>query len=283
MSDETSEEPRHDAPETGSEPEEDEELEGMMSSIRKAERRQRVRAALYGLAVVVLAVVAVYAFFTYRDELFVPKIDMDEAGQEAWEKTNDPQCRTLIEQVTAIGKDFYEYESFVEAHLLGDDPDKIREIKRRMESFKARLNKAEKLSDEAELRYDDSARQLDEWFDYVDMEIGFVERLADERLAYLEREQAREASGDAGTSADSGIVVYSPDAAELEQKRDKPKQSPEERRDGALIALHDAFQNFRVWHSANAHPCGAAAEGEEPWRPEKGAGAEKAAPSAPAE
>jgi hypothetical protein len=284
MSEETNEQPQHDAPDTGEDPE----LEGMMSSIRKAERRQKVRAALYAVSAIVLIVVAVYAWFTYRDQ-FVPNIDMDEAGQMAWEKTNDPQCRSLIAQVTAVGEDFYEYEKVIETHVIGDDPDKIREIRRRLDAFEARLNKAEKLSDEAELRYDDSARQLDDWFDYVDTEIGFVDRLAKERLAKLERDKP-EASADAGTDRqddaadkDAGILVHSADADQKEGD-DEPDKTPIERRDGALIALHDAFQNFRVWHSANAHPCGAAAGDEQPWRPEKGAGADKSAPTeAPAE
>lgn len=288
MPEQTSHQEQPDTPEPGGQPAEDEELEGMMSSIRKAERRQRVRAALYAVSTIVLIAVAVYGFFAYRDEL-MPAVDLDEAGQMAWEKTNDPQCRQLIDQVTVIGEDFNAYESVVEENLLGDDPDKIREIKRRMDSFEARLNKAEELSKKAQLRYEDSARQLDEWFDYVDMEIGFVRRLADERLAELEREAAEKGEGDASaekkgaSQEDAGILVHSPDADEASEG-DQPKKSPEQRRDGALIALHDAFQNFRVWHSANAHPCGAAAEDEEPWRPSKGPGSdEKTDPDAPAE
>lgn len=289
MSEEMSEDPQPDEPRPSSESAKDEELEGMMSSIRKAERRQKVRAALYAVAVIVLIAVGISAFFSYRD-VFLPQVDMEEAGKMAWEKTNDPQCRHLIAQVTEIGEDFTEYESVVEAHLLGDDPEKIREIKRRMEAFEARLNKAEELSGKAELRYEDSARQLDEWFDYVDLEIGFIKRLADERLAQLQRQAAAADTGDAGaeageSDADAGILVHSPDAeAESGADEDEPEKTPEERRDGALIALHDAFQNFRVWHSANAHPCGSAAEDEKPWRPEEGPRSDKSsAPSAPAE
>lgn len=254
----------------------------MVSSIRRSERRQRVRVALYAAAVVVVAAVVVYAFFTYRDEFFVPKVDMDEAGKVAWEKTNDPQCRAMIEDVTVIGEDFREYESFVEENVLGDDPDDIREIKSRMEAFKARLNKAEELSEKSELRYQDSADQLDDWFDYVDTEIGFVERLADERLAQLEREAAAQesdaTSGDSSNKSDvGGILVHSPDASvDKAEDDDKPEKTPQERRDGALVALDGAFQSFRVWHSANAHPCGAAADDEQPWRPEEGAGSSDA-------
>lgn len=280
MSEQTSEEQPEVAPDDAYG--DDEELAGMVSSIRRSERRQRVRVALYAAAVVVVAAVVVYAFFTYRDEFFVPKVDMDEAGKVAWEKTNDPQCRTMIEDVTVIGEDFREYESFVEENVLGDDPDDIREIKSRMEAFKARLNKAEELSEKAELRYQDSADQLDDWFDYVDTEIGFVERLADERLAQLERESAAQGSdatsGESSSESDvGGIVVHSPDASvDKAGDDDKPEKTPRERRDGALVALDSAFQSFRVWHSANAHPCGAAADDEQPWRPEEGAGSSDA-------
>ncbi|MGM0558579.1 MAG: hypothetical protein ACQEVA_19495 [Myxococcota bacterium] len=280
MSDPTNEEPQHDAPETGGEAAEDEDLDGMMSSIRKADRRQKVRAALYAVSVIVLIVVAIYAWYAYRDQ-FIPNIDMEEAGQMAWEKTNDPQCRSLIDQVTEIGEDFYEYESVIEEHILGDDPEKIREIRRRLDTFEARLNKAEELSDDAELRYEDSARQLEDWFEYVDTEIGFVDQLAEERLAQLEREADSEGAGSDGSDEDGGILVYSADADQKARVEDDdaPEKTPVERRDGALIALHDAFQNFRVWHSANAHPCGAAAEDEKPWRPESGSGSNESEPA----
>ncbi|MFB6265186.1 MAG: hypothetical protein ABEL76_16425, partial [Bradymonadaceae bacterium] len=52
------------------------------------------------------------------------------------------------------------------------------------------------------------------------------------------------------------------------------------RRNRTLAALHDTFERFRVWHTADRHPCGGADETETPWRPSDAASAEGAGGSA---
>lgn len=239
------------------------EFEDAVSELERAESKRRRWGYILGVAAVVLLAVAVVVGVKYRSWLFQPDMPIEESQRQIVKKTDDPQCRTLIAEVTNIGNTFYALEGEVEQAVPGQDLENIREVDAKLAKIEKRLDEAEALGEQAKLRFDRSREELDRWFSYVDNELRILRDVFANEIARLEAgSPAGDASAAVGDTGDAG------DAAEAEPSGAAAGRSPRERRDGALVALHDAFENFRVWHSASLHPCGDADEDEEPWRPE---------------
>jgi hypothetical protein len=275
------------------------EFDQMLSSFAKTESHRRKKGLIYGLVALVIAVGLFLLAFVFRNEVFGPPIDV-EAGEEAIiDKTDDPQCRAMIADVHDLSERYFKLEATIDAELLGGDAKQIQKIRDEIARLQQRLDEIEEDSRAATLRFHQSSQELKDWFDYVELELSFVDRLAKERLAHLSsRDQSptkglkgdagaakkdvgpaendKQAAGDVGTDAHEGVVVEKGEETTKKKTATKDQKTPKERKRGALIALHDAFQKFRVWHSSSAHPCGAADEGEKPWRPQTKKGAPKA-------
>lgn len=247
------------------------EFEEVLASLEKAEAERRKKGIIYGLSALIAAVAAFAFIFFFHDQFFQPDLDVASGEQEVIEKTNDPECREMIADVQDLSDRYFKLEPTVDEKLLGDDPEAIQEIRDEIARLQQRLDEIAESSEDANLRFDESREQLDEWFDYVEVELGFLDRLAEERLAELSEAKLKEEGEAAKKEADQqaepeGVVVKK--GSDKEEAEEAPKKTPKQRKDGALIALHDAFQKFRVWHSSSLHPCGAADEGETPWQPE---------------
>lgn len=235
-------------------PEGSEGFDAMVEAIEEAERRQRLRGGLYALAAMLVVGVAVWSWMTYREDLYVPKVDLEEANQSTWERTNDPQCRGFIEEVGRIGEEFREYEDTIEGTLMSSDEEQIEELMGWFERMRGRLERAEASSAEANFRYEQSPRELGDWFDSVYRVMSYFEKLGEERLASLRGED------------EGGVLVEGPGVGEEPAER----EPLEDRVAAGLLSMNDGFQSFRVWHRASAHPCGAAEPGETPWRADEG-------------
>lgn len=257
------------------------EFEEMLAGYEAAEKRRRTKGIIYGVVALVVTVGAFALVFHFKSEFFRPKMDIEAGEQQIIEQTDDPQCRDMIAQVQRLGERYFKFEASVEEDLLGDDPQAHREIRDEIARLRQRVDEIAEDSQQANLRFEDSREQLDEWFAYIDQELVFLDELAAERLAKLKpadedakKDEDTEKEGDQPDSAEDDEAVEGVVVEEGQEAPDEPEQAtsdktPEERKQGAMVAIHDAFQKFRVWHSSSLHPCGPADEGEEPWRPDE--------------
>ncbi|MEM1350333.1 MAG: hypothetical protein AAGI01_17365, partial [Myxococcota bacterium] len=74
----------------------------------------------------------------------------------------------------------------------------------------------------------------------------------------------------AGEPVEVDLAAKKERARPLRKGEVDPRARPvKERLDGAVLAVYDSFQSFRVWQddTEHPHPCGAAAQDEEPWVP----------------
>lgn len=265
-----------DQTDNGQRPDESGEMDAVLDSFQKAESARRRRGILYASIALIVAAAVFAVVFVFRVDFFQPNIDVEKGEEEVIAKTNDPQCRDMIAQVQQLSDRYFKLEPTIDEKLLGDDPEAIQKIRDEIARLQQRLDEIEEFSQKANLRFDESRQQLDDWFDYMALEFSFVDRLAKERLAELKAEaNAAKAGPDAGQPSSQpsdkqaqpeGVVVEEGDKKSEDEAN---KKTPEERKQGALVAIHDAFQKFRVWHSSSLHPCGAADEGETPWTPDE--------------
>jgi hypothetical protein len=264
------------------------EFDAALDQFARAESARRRKGIVLALIAAIVAVGVFFVAVVFRDDLFESGVDVEEIDTRIAARTNDPQCRNMIAEVGELSERFFKLEPTIDAELLGDDPEAINEIRDEVARLQLRVDQIAEASQEANLRFDESRQQLDDWFEYIALELTFVDRLARERLAEIAA--MTDGAGDAGTAADAaspkeanakaddGVVVKlgadagsKSAAAGEDEGEDEAEQTPLERKRGALVALHDSFQKFRIWHTANAHPCGAADEGETPWKPAEGA------------
>ncbi|AWV90510.1 hypothetical protein [Bradymonas sediminis] len=253
-------------------PQESAEVDAVFERFEKNERARKIKVFLLALAVVAAGAAVFLTSVVFRENRLTANIDMEAIDTEAAAKTNDPQCRDMIAQVDDLSARFFKLEPQLEEHLLGDDPEKIKALRDEIARIQQRIDEINEYSLKANLRFETSRTELDEWFDYVALEFTFVDRLGREQLELLNKAEAAQNEADAGVEGEpkpdadvEGVVV-----AEGKKKRNKkeaPKKTPLERKQAALVALHDSFQNFRIWHTAAAHPCGGAEEGETGWVP----------------
>jgi hypothetical protein len=227
--------------------------------LRKAEARRRQITIAMGLVVLIAALVGVWALVTYRATFFRPPLPIQETEARILEETNDPSCRQMIAEVTATGQSFYGEEANIEAGLLAETVERSSTALETVTSLRIRIEQARSRSQEAVLRFDESRAQLDRWFEYTLNELALLERLGTEHRDALEPSPAPEDP----QASDEPVNVNPPPPS----SKAAPTRPPGELRDRALLAVHDAFQNFRVWHTSGLHPCGQAPEGTEGWVP----------------
>lgn len=250
------------------------ELDDVFESFEKTQAAQRRKIVIWSLVGLVVAVGLFLLAFVFRNEVFGPPVDVEKGEKQVLAKTNDPQCRDMIAQVQQLGERYYEFEPTIEKKLLSDDAEAIQKIRDEVRRMQVRVDELEEYSGKANLRFDESRKQLDDWFEYVALELSFVDRLAREQLDKLKGDQEAgkkegkdESNKDAGDE-EEGVVVDKGEEAEEKEKAKANQKTPEERKQGALVALHSAFKEFRAWQGGSPHPCGAAEEGETPWTPD---------------
>lgn len=211
------------------------ELEDLREAFVLAESRRRRRALLGGTLVLVGLAVFFWVMATYGDTNFRPEVEKGE--QNVLSETNDPICRGVIEQVTAIGEKYFERESEIERSLGSNDREEVLKIQSFLEKQREELAAVSSTSEGAVLRYDVSRAELNRWFEFVDTEYGQLITLAGERVARLE----------SGGDGEQSAAAKKAEAVSLDlQGR-------------ALLAIHESFHSFRVWHSSSLHPCGSSA------------------------
>jgi hypothetical protein len=259
---------RDESPET---PDEDVDFEEAVSELEAVESKRRRWGYLLGIGAALLLVAGVVVGVEYRSWLFKPRMPIEESRRELIRDTDDPQCRNMIADVTNIANTYYALESRIGEVVPDGEPDEIRKVDEKLATIERRLDEAEALSGKATLRFDRSREELDKWFGHVDYEVRILREVTQNVLDRRKRDEA--GSADAGSRDDAGAEQE----ADTGTRAVESDRAPVERRDGALVAMHDAFENFRVWHEASMHPCGKADEDEQPWRPadwEKDGGAD---------
>lgn len=269
----------------------DEELQGLMGGLAKAEKSRRTRALIIAFVITgVLGGTGVLAVL-FSDTFFQPELDIESGEKDVLAETNDPDCRGFIGKVTVIEADYRALEPSVAAMMKTEDPAELRKVRSVVASLRKRIDKQEVASQDATLRFDTSRKELDDWFDYIDNELSLVSDLAAYRLEQLgeplELGEADAAgspdAGEAGAGTPAeGAVNEEADAGagEVVHVEAKPagrptgaarvkasSKTPTELHEGSMLAVHEAFQSFRVWHTGSLHPCGQAADGEDGWTP----------------
>lgn len=264
------------------------EIDAVFERFEKNEKARKIKIFILALIVVLAGAAVFLTSVVFRENRLHANLDMETLDSEAAALTNDPQCRDLIAQVDQLSARYFKLEPQFEEHLLGENPVKIKELRDEIARIQQRIDEIAEYSLKANLRYDTSRAELDDWFDYVALEFTFVDRLGREQLAILEKPTGGEDEADAGASdesTDAGKSAESPTEAQKPEtgqegvevakggdkkkgkKEERPIKTPLERKQAALVALHESFQNFRIWHTASAHPCGGADEGETGWEP----------------
>jgi|GEM_PF-1742639 len=262
-------------------PQESADIDAIFERFEKNERARKIK--VFILAAIVLAggLTVFFGSVLFRENRLTANIDIEAIDAKAAARINDPQCRDMIAQIDQLSARYFKLEPQLDEKLLGGTPGEINALRDEIARIQQRLDEISEFSLKANLRFDASRSELDEWFDYVALELNFVDRLGDEQLALLKKASADAPIADAPDSeepksdaqnSEEGVVV-SKGQDKKKKTPDAPSRTPLERKQAALFALHDSFQNFRIWHTAGAHPCGAADEGETPWVP-----AEKDAP-----
>ncbi len=270
----------------------DEKDQELMDSLAKAERSRQTRALATGGLIAGLLVTLGILAVLFSDVFFQPELDIAGGEEDVLAETNDPQCRGFIEKVTKIEADYRALETDVESLMGTDDPEKLKSLRSSIGELRARIDRQEKASADANLRYDESRGELDAWFGYIDNELSLVQDLVSWRLEEIGAADPVAPKEEAAEGADAGTPMAEADgdagAAEVVHVAEKPdatptgaarvrasKKTPKELHEGSMLAVHEAFQSFRVWHTGSLHPCGKAEEGEEPWAPAGAAPAKK--------
>ena len=225
----------------------------LIGGLREAERARRNRVMIVGGLVAAIGILAFVLSVVFSDQLFQPKLDVQSGEKDVLADTNDPQCRDFIAQVTEIGERYQALEPQLGDQLLGDSPEAIEKLVAQIEALREELKAAKTVADAAELRFDNSSGEVNDWFRYTQNELHLLQKVGTQHIEALKMPKA----------PDAGTVVEEP-AAKDEQKSTK---TPQQRLEGATLATNEAFEKFRVWHTGGLHPCGKAAEGETPWSP----------------
>lgn len=244
------------------------EFEDALSGLEEVEAKRRRMGVFLGVGALALLAISLVLIAQFRSALFRPKMPVEESQREIVEKTDDPQCRRMISDITNIGNTFFAMEGRIEEHIPGGEPEAVRKVVEDLATIDKRLDEAEELAAESNLRFEKSSKQLDDWFEFVDREMAVIRDLAADELERVGGAEESDAGpGDTGVAADATSEAESADAGAGDAGADAGR-SPTELRNSVLVQLHTAFENFRVWHSASLHPCGDSDEGETPWRPD---------------
>lgn len=222
-------------------------------AIARAEARRKAKGAKLFAGTIVGAMFVIGLGYTIGGG-FSTSVPVEKGEKETLSQTNDPQCRSMIDRVTALKKDFQVLELNMESDLLGDSTQKVNTLRKQIGDLQGKVKAEAKSSQRATLRHDDSRKQLDTWFTYLDGELATLDRVAQTQLKVLDAKAKGE--------------TYIPLKKKTKRRPNaKPPKTLEQKRDAAVLAIYDAFDKFKVWHTAGLHPCGAASEGETPWTP----------------
>lgn len=203
-----------------------------------------------------------------------PKVDEAEQQQAVLLESNDPQCRALIDDITAFGERWKaEDAQMLEDAILSDEPERVKSARQRLSERREQLEQLRIASKDVNLRFETSPTELREWFKGVDVELRLLDLQAEMQQKRLEAKARGETFVPLEKKKKRGKIVG---------EKPKKKRTPGEKVDAAVVQLYDLFANFRVWHTASEHPCGAADPGETPWTPED-ASAKPDEPTAPAQ
>ena len=223
-------------------------------------RRRRGLARLALGALIVAALIGALVMLAKRGELG-PTVEVAEGEQATIEETNDPQCRAFIAEATALGERFAAQDSLAMEPVLSEDRAEVEAARAQVGAMREELELLRDASLKANLRYTASRQELNAWFEFIDTELRLLDLRGERQLERLDAE-ARGETYEEPELKSRGQVIG-------KRKGERAEREPEQKRDDALVAVSDAFYKFRVWHSKAMHPCGAADEGETPWRPEQ--------------
>ncbi len=224
----------------------------------EAERRKKGLIKLFaGLAITALVLGGMVLLG--QQGYLGPTMEVEEEEKENLDETNDPQCRAMIDDVTTFGEQFKKQNAKKIEPVLSEDPEKVKAARAALGELREELEGLRIKSEAANLRYDNSRKELRDFFKFVDTELRLVDLRGEYQLQKLEAEAKGETWEEPSPKSRGKIIG--------KKKKERANRSPEQKRDDAIIAVYDAFNTFRVWHTASAHPCGAADEGETPWVP----------------
>lgn len=213
----------------------DPDLDRIVQELERQEAKRRRKTLLTATAIVLFGAVSLTSAILWRDAMGDPAFDVEKGEEQVLEKTNDPQCRGFIDDVTAQGVAYRNLMPALQMGILGDKPDETRRLISEIDALRKRLVDARVKSADANLRFPQSRSEIDDWFNYTDKELGRLQTLGEEHLTPPEQS--------AFTRPAKDVLEFS------------------------VLACDDAFENFRVWHTSTLHPCGEAGPEEKGWEP----------------
>ena len=170
--------------------------------------------------------------------------------------TNDPQCRELIAGVTRFGQTFKDAVPTLE-DVTAEQVQQVTAARKRVGELRQELERLRILSTKAALRYEESTPELKAWFKHVETELRLLDLRGEVNLKVL----------DAQARGETYVEPRPKPRGRIMGQEEPEIPSLQSRRDASVLAIFDEIRNFRIWHTAAHHPCGAADAAETPWTP----------------
>ncbi len=250
---------------------EDIDLSDALEDVESAEQERHRRGLTIGAGVALVIIAGVATLVMYRDTIFEPDIPVEKGEKQVIDQTDDPQCRRMIAKVMHLRDTFFAMETRIESVVPDGDPESMSDLLDELDQLEMQLRDAESVGKKANLRFDRSRKELNNWFEFAYNEISILRNLIRRARALVSPSTGPDA-GDAGTAGETGGAPGDAVSAGRETSSDAGSSMSIDdvryQRDKTLSTLHDAFEKFRVWHTSSLHPCGSNEEGETPWRPD---------------
>ncbi len=257
----------------------DQNFEQQLEAVMAAERSNRLKWGVIGLTVATVSVGLFVLFAEYRTFFFRPKPNMEEIKKVAFDKTNDPACRTLLDNVDKL-KDRWEKERAALRPLYkSTDVEAIakgRQVIAEMLDAYALERRRREIILTKEPR---SQTELAQYFRHVIFFLKKMDKLLAERVEAINNPAAAQAdAGTDGANADAGVFRKT-DAGTLEVALNKPKkEDPDKAYDRSWKLVTEDHDKWRIYRQGPV-PCGQR-DGDVPPVPDE---AQKITPTRPAD
>lgn len=249
--------------------------EEQLATIMAAERAKNIKWAVIGLLVVLTSVGLFVLFATYRTFFFRPKPDMIEVERVAFEKTNDPACRTMLTKVDELKDRWNDDRDALRPLIASKDLEAIADGRARLQAMIENYKFEQRRREIIITKEPRSQGELAQYFKHVLFYLQKMDTLLADAQTSLQRapEAADSPKVDEGSKEkgndEARDKAADPTAADEQDKAggDAEAETPQKAYERAWRLVTEDHDKWRVYRQGPV-PCGAR-EGEPPPVPEK--------------
>lgn len=250
--------------------------EEQLATIMAAERAKNIKWAVIGLLVVLASVGLFVLFATYRTFFFRPKPDMVEVERVAFEKTNDPACRTMLTKVDELKDRWNEDRDALRPLIASKDAEAISggraKLQAMIENYKFEQRRREIII----TKEPRSQGELAQYFKHVLFYLQKMDTLLADAQTDIQRApepadapktgegEAKDAEGEAEDQAKDPAATAKQDK---EKGGEEAAETPQKAYERAWRLVTEDHDKWRVYRQGPV-PCGPR-DGEPPPVPEK--------------